>query len=67
MRKLMEDAMLCRTALNTCLVLLVAGVNLQPVPAVAAEESPKWFVLRRSEIGSCWTAILVRIDGGLPP
>jgi hypothetical protein len=55
--------MLCRTALYTCVVLLVAGVNLQPVPAFAVEESPKWFVLRRSEIANCWTAILVRIDG----
>lgn len=55
--------MLCRTALYTCLVLLVVGVDLQPVPALAAEESPKWFVLRRSEIANCWTAILVRIDG----
>ena len=55
--------MLGRTARNTCLALFVAGVNLQPVPAFAAEESPKWFVLRRSEIANCWTAILVRIDG----
>ena len=55
--------MLCRPALYTCLVLLVVGVDLQPVPAFALEESPKWFVLRRSEIANCWTAILVRIDG----
>jgi hypothetical protein len=55
--------MLSRTALHACLVLLVAGVNLQPVPAFAVEESPKWFVLRRSEIANCWTTILVRIDG----
>ena len=55
--------MLCRTALHSCLVLLVVGANLQTVPAFAVEESPKWFVLRRSEIANCWTTILVRIDG----
>ena len=55
--------MLCRTPLHYCLVLLLVGVNLHTVPAFAVEESPKWFVLRRSEIANCWTAILVRIDG----
>ena len=55
--------MLFRTALYMCLVLLAAGVNLLPAPAFAVEELPKWFVLRRSEIANCWTAILVRIDG----
>ena len=55
--------MLGRTALYVCLVLLAAGVNLPPVPAFGAEESPKWFVLRRSEIANCWTALLVRVDG----
>jgi hypothetical protein len=55
--------MLCRTALYAGFVFLVVGINLQPVPAFAVEESPKWFVLRRSEIANCWTAVLVRIDG----
>jgi hypothetical protein len=55
--------MLCRTALYAGFVFLVVGINLQPVPAFAVEESPKWFVLRRSEISNCWTAVLVRIDG----
>ena len=52
-----------RTALHCCLVLLVVGANLTTVPAFAVEESPKWFVLRRSEIANCWTALLVRVDG----
>ena len=55
--------MLCRTTLRSWLVLLVAGVILLTVPAFAVEESPKWFVLGRSEIANCWTALLVRIDG----
>ena len=33
-----------------------------PVP-VFAQEPGKWFVLRNHEIGNCWTAVLVRIDG----
>jgi hypothetical protein len=55
--------MLWRTAFYACLMFLVAGVNPSSVPAFAAEESPKWFVMRRSEIANCWTALLVRIDG----
>jgi hypothetical protein len=55
--------MLRRTALRSCIVLAVAGGNLLAVPAVAIGEAPKWFVLRRSEIANCWTALLVRIDG----
>ena len=55
--------MLCRRALHSCLALLVAAVNLHTVPAFATKETPKWFVLRSSEIANCWTALLVRIDG----
>ena len=34
------------------------------VPAtVAAQEQPKWFALRDHEIGSCWTALLIKVDG----
>ena len=54
--------MLCRTALHLPCAPCSWGQSA-PVPAFAAEESPKWFVLRRSEIANCWTAILVRIDG----
>jgi hypothetical protein len=31
--------------------------------AVAVDENAKWFVLRNHEVGNCWTAVLVRIDG----
>ena len=55
--------MLCRTALHACAVFLAVGANMYTAPAFAVEESPKWFVLRRSEIANCWTALLVRIDG----
>jgi hypothetical protein len=29
----------------------------------SAEEASKWFVLRNHEVGNCWTATLIRIDG----
>ena len=32
------------------------------VPA-SAEGQSKWFVLRNHEVGNCWTAVLIRIDG----
>ena len=28
-----------------------------------AQAEAKWFVLRNHEVGNCWTATLVRIDG----
>ena len=34
-----------------------------PVVPVFAEEQVNWFVLRNSEVGNCWTAVLIRIDG----
>jgi hypothetical protein len=43
------------------LALLVALVS-SPVP-VFAQGDGKWFVLRNYEVGNCWTATLVRIDG----
>jgi hypothetical protein len=39
---------------------LLAGTAV--IPAFAQTES-KWFVLRNQEVGNCWTATLVRIDG----
>jgi hypothetical protein len=33
-----------------------------PVPLFAQGEA-KWFVLRNHEVGNCWTATLVRLDG----
>jgi len=37
-------------------------VSTAVIPASAQTES-KWFVLRNQEVGNCWTATLVRIDG----
>jgi len=31
--------------------------------ALFAQGDGKWFVLRNHEVGNCWTAALVRIDG----
>jgi hypothetical protein len=44
---------------------ILAGALLSAVlvaPALAQTDS-KWFVLRNHEVGNCWTATLVRIDG----
>ena len=38
------------------------AVALSPVP-VFAQGDARWFVLRNHEIGTCWTATLVRIVG----
>jgi hypothetical protein len=47
-----------------------AGVILASLLAFAysavphfAQGDAKWFVLRNHEVGNCWTATLVRIDG----
>ena len=47
-----------------------AGVALASLVAIAyssiplfAQAETKWFVLRNHEVGNCWTATLVRIDG----
>jgi hypothetical protein len=44
---------------------LFAGtlLSLLLTAPVSAEEPSKWFVLRNHEVGNCWTATLVRIDG----
>lgn len=51
------------TFLAPILVALSFGALAQPNPA---QESPKWFVLRDHAIGTCWTALLIRIDGTYP-
>jgi hypothetical protein len=33
------------------------------VTTAFAQAASKWFVLRNHELGTCWTATLVRIDG----
>jgi hypothetical protein len=40
----------------------ILAIAFSPVPVFAQGES-RWFVLRNHEIGTCWTATLVRIDG----
>ena len=42
------------------LVALSFAALAQTTPA---QEQPKWFVLRDHEIGTCWPALLVKIDG----
>jgi hypothetical protein len=44
------------------LAALLLVVAIPPVPALAQEQA-KWFVLRNHEVGNCWTAVLIRIDG----
>ena len=44
------------------LLLLVLAAAIPAIPALAQTQS-KWFVLRDHELGTCWTATLVRIDG----
>src|SRR5437763_12091460 len=39
---------------------LLAGTAMT---AAFAQAESKWFVLRNHELGTCWTATLVRIDG----
>ena len=34
-----------------------------PVVPIFAEQQVSWFVLRNSEVGNFWTAVLIRIDG----
>lgn len=29
----------------------------------AAQEQPRWFVLRDQQIGTCWAALLIKVDG----
>ena len=41
---------------------LLASPIATAVPASAQVEA-KWFVLRNHELGKCWTATLVRLDG----
>jgi hypothetical protein len=41
---------------------LLASLITSTVPAFAQVEA-KWFVLRNHEVGNCWTATLVRLNG----
>ena len=44
------------------LAVALLAVVLPSEPALAQEQA-KWFVLRNHEVGNCWTAVLIRIDG----
>jgi hypothetical protein len=41
---------------------LLLAIVFSPVPVFAQGEA-RWFVLRNHEVGNCWTATLIRIDG----
>jgi hypothetical protein len=38
------------------------AIAFSSVPVFAQGEA-RWFVLRNHEVGNCWTATLIRIDG----
>jgi hypothetical protein len=44
------------------LAALLLAIAIPFVPALTQEQA-KWFVLRNHEVGNCWTAVLIRIDG----
>jgi hypothetical protein len=44
------------------LLSLLLAITFSPVPVFAQGEA-RWFVLRNHEVGNCWTATLIRIDG----
>ena len=46
-----------RVLLSLFLVIAV------PVMPALAQGEGKWFVLRNHEVETCWTAVLIRIDG----
>jgi hypothetical protein len=46
----------------SALAALLLAVASPSVPALAQEQA-KWVVLRNHEVGNCWTAVLIRIDG----
>jgi hypothetical protein len=44
----------------------MTSISLSMVPA-RADEAAKWFVVRQTEIGSCSTAVLIRVEGVYRP
>jgi hypothetical protein len=52
------------TLKHVCIgALLSSLLPTTTVTAAFAQAESKWFVLRNHELGTCWTATLVRIDG----
>ena len=47
-------------------LILAFGISLStgfPIRSSLAQENAKWFVLRHDQTGSCWTALLIEIQG----
>ena len=52
------------STVRVALAAILLGVVAQPpAPAVAAEGTAKWFVVRHPESFQCWTARLIRASG----
>jgi len=51
-----------RSVITTTLISLSVAALAQ-LTASATQEQPKWFLLRDHQIGSCWPALLIKIDG----
>lgn len=51
----------------TFLAMSFAGLSLAALAQpMSAAELPKWFLLRDHQIVTCWTALLIKIDGSYP-
>ena len=50
-----------RTPIIATLATLTLAAFAQTAPA--SPEQPKWFLLRDHQLGTCWPALLVKIDG----
>jgi hypothetical protein len=46
----------------SALLSLILAISVPMISALAQVQG-KWFVLRNNEVGNCWTAVLIRIDG----
>lgn len=51
----------CIVALSSVFVSLVSLAQI--ASAAPVDEQARWFVLRNHEVGNCWPAVLVRING----
>jgi hypothetical protein len=50
------------SSIRTLALAVLVSIAL-PISSSSAEEDAKWFVLRHDETGSCWTALLIEIQG----
>ena len=51
------------TLKHVCAGALLSSLLAATAVTAAFAAKSKWFVLRNHELGTCWTATLVRIDG----